>query len=58
VWAVRKPTNDGHVTSLEAYGTEGDMIVQFFGKRHEGSIEREDWRRLVESLPRLMCAAA
>ena len=58
VWAVRKPTKDGHVTSLEAYGAEGEMIIQFFGKRHEGSGERSDWRRLIEGLPRLMCAAA
>ena len=58
VWAVRKPTKDGHVTSLEAYGAEGEMIIQFFGKRHEGSVEREDWRHLVESLPRLMRVAA
>lgn len=58
VWAVRKPTKDGHVTSLEAYGAEGEMIIQFFGKRHEGSGEREDWRHLVESLPRLMRVAA
>jgi putative hemin transport protein len=58
LWAVRKPTKDGHVTSLEAYGAEGEMIVQFFGKRHEGSGERKDWRSLVESLPRLMSVAA
>jgi putative hemin transport protein len=58
LWAVRKPTKDGHVTSLEAYGTGGEMIIQFFGKRHEGSGEREDWRTLVEGLPRLMRAAA
>ena len=47
-WAVRKPTKDGHVTSLEAYGAEGEMIIQFFGKRHEGSGERSDWRQLIE----------
>ena len=39
-WAVRKPTKDGHVTSLEAYNAEGEMIIQFFGKRKEGSDER------------------
>lgn len=50
-WAVRKPTKDGHVTSLEAYGADGEMIIQFFGKRHEGNRERADWRALVESLP-------
>ncbi|ATU95733.1 hemin-degrading factor [Phyllobacterium zundukense] len=58
VWAVRKPTKDGHVTSLEAYGSEGEMIIQFFGKRHEGAGERSDWRQLIESLPRLMRVAA
>ncbi|MCG7505748.1 hemin-degrading factor [Mesorhizobium retamae] len=52
-WAVRKPTKDGHVTSLEAYGADGKMIIQFFGKRHEGEVERADWRSLAESLPRL-----
>ncbi|MGO8041235.1 ChuX/HutX family heme-like substrate-binding protein, partial [Rhizobium leguminosarum] len=41
-WAVRKPTTDGHVTSLEAYNSEGEMIIQFFGKRQEGSDERAD----------------
>lgn len=53
VWAVRKPTKDGHVTSLEIYGADGKMIIQFFGKRHEGESEREDWRFLAENLPRI-----
>ncbi|MFU0503335.1 hemin-degrading factor [Pseudaminobacter sp. NGMCC 1.201702] len=53
LWAVRKPTKDGHVTSLEAYGADGELIIQFFGKRHEGQGEREDWRQLAEDLPRL-----
>lgn len=51
VWAVRKPTRDGHITSLEAYDEAGRMIIQFFGKRHEGHVERNDWRHLVETLP-------
>jgi putative hemin transport protein len=53
LWAVRKPTKDGHVTSLEAYGADGELIIQFFGKRHEGQGEREDWRLLAENLPHL-----
>ena len=52
LWAVRKPTKDGHVTSVEAYDADGEMIIQFFGKRHEGEDEREDWRFLAENLPR------
>ncbi|AZO42912.1 hemin-degrading factor [Mesorhizobium sp. M7D.F.Ca.US.005.01.1.1] len=53
VWAVRKPTKDGHVTSLEVYDVDGKMIIQFFGKRHEGESERDDWRFLAENLPRI-----
>ncbi len=49
-WAVRKPTKDGHVTSLEAYGRNGEMIIQFFGKRKEGNIEMPEWRALIEGL--------
>lgn len=52
VWAVRKPATEGHVTSLEAYDASGSLIIQFFGKRKEGSLERDDWRDLVETLPR------
>ncbi|WP_085025518.1 hemin-degrading factor [Ensifer aridi] len=58
LWAVRKPTADGHVTSLEALDAKGEMIIQFFGKRKEGSSERTEWRGLVESLPRLNTVVA
>ncbi|MBX3569715.1 MAG: hemin-degrading factor [Rhizobiaceae bacterium] len=51
-WVVRKPTKDGHVTSVEGYDEQGRMVIQFFGKRHEGHDEREDWRFLAENLPR------
>lgn len=52
-WVVRKPTKDGHVTSLEAYDANGELIVQFFGERHEGEAELADWRMIAENLPRL-----
>ncbi|MBX3598368.1 MAG: hemin-degrading factor [Rhizobiaceae bacterium] len=58
VWGVRKPTKDGHVTSVEAYDAQGQMIIQFFGKRHEGEGEREDWRGLVAGLPRIATQSA
>ncbi|NEJ83417.1 hemin-degrading factor, partial [Rhizobium leguminosarum] len=57
-WAVRKPTTDGHVTSLEAYNAEGEMIIQFFGKRKEGSDEHAEWREIMENLPRAASVAA
>ncbi|WP_048647960.1 hemin-degrading factor [Nitratireductor soli] len=53
LWAVRKPTKEGHVTSIEAYGADGELIAQFFGERHEGHDERPDWRLMVERLPSL-----
>ncbi|WP_095205071.1 hemin-degrading factor [Mesorhizobium carmichaelinearum] len=53
VWAVRKPAREGHVTSIEAYGADGKMIIQFFGTRKEGERERDDWRLLAEELPRI-----
>ena len=53
LWAVRKPTKDGNVTSLEAYDANHELIIQFFGERHEGETERDDWRLLAENLPRV-----
>ncbi|MCV0429247.1 MAG: hemin-degrading factor, partial [Roseibium sp.] len=53
VWAVRKPADVGHVTSIEAYDSNGQQIIQFFGVRGEGNQERSDWRGLAENLPRL-----
>lgn len=58
VWVVRKPTKDGHVTSLEAYDAHGELIVQFFGERHEGEAELTDWRMIAENLPRLPQSSA
>lgn len=57
-WAVRKPTKDGHVTSVEAYDKDGEMIIQFFGKRKEGNVEMPEWRALVEGLATTKSAAA
>jgi putative hemin transport protein len=51
VWAVRKPTSDGHVTSVEVYDANRELIIQFFGKRHEGEGEIAGWRTAVEKLP-------
>ncbi|QQR38076.1 hemin-degrading factor [Devosia rhizoryzae] len=50
-WAVRKPTAGGHVTSVELYDANRELIIQFFGQRQEGTDERTAWRSLVETLP-------
>lgn len=52
LWAVRKPTRLGHVTSVEAYAADRSLIIQFFGVRHDDVDERADWRMLAEGLPR------
>ena len=51
VWGVRKPTSDGHITSVEVYDENRELIIQFFGKRSEGASELNGWRALVENLP-------
>ncbi|AOY91948.1 hemin-degrading factor [Cupriavidus sp. USMAA2-4] len=49
-WVVNKPTSDGWVTSLELYGADGELIVQFFGERKPGKPELPAWRSLMASL--------
>lgn len=49
-WVVRKPTEDGIVTAVEVFNKDGDIIVQFFGKRKPGIPELEEWRSLVAEL--------
>ncbi|OLY47899.1 hemin-degrading factor [Bartonella apis] len=51
IWNVRKPTSDGYVSSLEVFDQNGEMIIQFFGKRSACEQEREDWRSLLSELP-------
>lgn len=47
VWRVKKPTADGIVTSLELFDADGNVIVQFFGKRKPRIPESEAWRKVV-----------
>ncbi|WP_243048871.1 ChuX/HutX family heme-like substrate-binding protein [Dyella sp. RRB7] len=50
-WVVRKPSPEGHVTSLELYDAGGRQIAQVFGKRKPGIPELEAWRALADGLP-------
>jgi putative hemin transport protein len=52
-WRVRKPTEDGVVTSLELFDARGETIALLFGERKPGIPEDERWRALVEGLPAL-----
>lgn len=50
-WVVAKPTDDGQVTSLELFDTEGEAIATLFGKRKPGVPEDPAWRALLATLP-------
>jgi putative hemin transport protein len=50
IWLVKKPTDDGVVTSLEVFDSTGSIIVQLFGKRKPGIPENEHWRLMVNEL--------
>lgn len=49
-WSVHKPNRDGGVTSLEAFDPRGELILQVYAERREGSVERGDWRDLLAEL--------
>lgn len=50
IWLVRKPTEDGIVTSLELFDEAGETIAMFFGERKPGVPELDAWRSLIEDL--------
>lgn len=50
-WVVRKPTDDGVVTSLESFDGQDELVVQLFGKRKPGMPELDAWRDLLDALP-------
>ena len=52
-FVVKKPTRDGHVTSLELFAPDGRNFAMFFGVRTEGQPELDAWRDILADLPRL-----
>lgn len=49
-WVVKKPTEDGTVTSLEIFNENGENVALFFGKRKPGVSEINEWRELIDEL--------
>src|SRR5262245_54619178 len=47
VFSVRKPTEDGVVTSIEAFCNSNSNILLMFGARKPGKPELEPWRNIV-----------
>ena len=52
-WVVRKPTEDGIVTSLEIFDKDNELIATFFGKRKPGIPELELWKEITAELPKI-----
>ena len=50
VFSVRKPTDDGVVTSIEAFDGRNRNILLMFGERKPGKPELEPWRAIVARL--------
>ncbi|CAN5921416.1 hemin-degrading factor [soil metagenome] len=50
VFSVRKPTDDGIVTSIEAFDDRDRNILLMFGARKPGTPELKPWRSLVSRI--------
>lgn len=48
-WVTRKPSDDGVITSIEAYDEGGELAIQLFGKRKPGDPELSLWRDIVKA---------
>ncbi|MCP4520692.1 MAG: hemin-degrading factor [Cytophagales bacterium] len=49
-WIVRKPTEDGIVTSLEIFNEKKEAIATIFGKRKPGIPELTEWQNAVQAV--------
>ncbi len=57
-WIVRKPTEDGVVTSVEVFDGQGELMAMFFGSRKPGVPEQQAWLDIAARLPRLHSATS
>ena len=57
-WIVRKPTDDGVVTSVEVFDGQGELMAMFFGSRKPGVPEQQAWRDIAARLSRLHSATS
>ncbi|MPZ31376.1 MAG: hemin-degrading factor [Rhodospirillales bacterium] len=56
VFSVRKPTDDGVVTSIEAFCNRHRNILLMFGARKPGKPELEPWRSIVARIEKQAAA--
>lgn len=52
-YVVKKPTDNGVVTSIEFFNRKDEAVALFFGKRKPGIPEMQQWRDLVAELEKV-----
>ncbi|PKM22381.1 MAG: hemin-degrading factor [Gammaproteobacteria bacterium HGW-Gammaproteobacteria-14] len=50
VWVVKRPSEDGDITSLDGFNRDGELVFSVFGARKPGVPEMARWRDVVASL--------
>lgn len=50
LWVVRRPSEDGDITSLDAFNTAGELVLSLFGERKPGKTELPAWRDLLAQI--------
>ena len=50
VWVVRRPSEDGDITSLDAFNADGELVLSLFGERKPGKAELPAWRDLLAQI--------
>ncbi|MCH8545024.1 MAG: hemin-degrading factor [Alcanivorax sp.] len=53
LWVVRRPSEDGDITSLDAFNAKGELVLSLFGERKPGKAELSAWRDLLTQIERL-----
>ncbi|MFP4155000.1 MAG: hemin-degrading factor [Halothiobacillaceae bacterium] len=56
-WVIRRPSEDGLITSLEVFDDLGQSLLTLFGKRKPGLPELDLWRDVVDTVDPLAAPA-
>lgn len=49
-WLIRRPSDDGTITSIDFFNENDELIMTLFGQRKPGQQELESWRSVVTDL--------
>ena len=50
VWVVKRPSEDGVISSVDGFNAQGELVFSVFGERKPGKPELDGWRALIEGL--------